>query len=356
MANPLKIAQIAPLWTRVPPEAYGGAELMVHWLTEDLVRRGHDVTLFASGDSESSAHLVSVCEDNLIDRMARRQAYNYDRYAIANMVECLKRADEFDVIHSHMGAASIPLASLCSAPMLYTIHEGLDSPDEHWLIDNYPGASIAAISHSQISTVPENRRTRIPVVYHGCEFPDQEPKEPLDYLAFIGRMSALKNPVDAITTARALDMPIRLAGTPQNREEEKYFREFVEPEIDDDRVTYLGAISQTEKSAFLAQAAAVLFPIRWEEHFGLVMIEAMACGTPVVAYRRGSVPEVIDEGISGYIGSRAEELPELVMRALKLDRDRIRLHARKRFSVERMTADYLELYRDLILRSAAGGE
>jgi glycosyltransferase involved in cell wall biosynthesis len=349
----LRIAQVAPLWTRVPPATYGGAELMVHWLTETLVAMGHEVTLFASADSQTSANLVSVCDENLIGLMEKKLAYNYEYYVIENTIEAMKRAEEFDVIHCHAGAAMIAITSSCPVPVVHTVHAGLDSPDEHWLLDRYPRATVAAISHSQVSTVSPGRRASIPVVYHGCDLQQYRPCfEAGEYLGFIGRMSDYKNPATAIEVAGELAQPLVLAGTPQTASEKEYFDTRIAPFIDDKRISYLGAIEQSLKIDFMQRASTMLFPIQWEEHFGLVMIEAMACGTPVVALKRGSVPEVIDPGVTGYFTDDPEELPELVLRAQQLDRKRIRQQAEERFSLERMSTDYLKLYRNLIARQA----
>lgn len=341
----MKIAQVAPLWTKVPPDTYGGAELMVHWLTEELVKRGHDVTLFASGDSNTSARLVPCCETHVIDMMSKSLAYNYGGYAAANLTECLRRSEEYDVIHCHLGAATLPYSTLSKTPVVHTVHEGLDSPDEHWLLHKYPEVPIAAISHSQVSTVPAADRKSMTVIYHSCDLETYRPGDSVsNHLAFIGRMGPQKNPADAIRTAKALGMPIRLAGTPQGKSEKQYFDETIKPLIDDESVIYLGSVSQEEKIKLLSQAAAVLFPIQWDEHFGLVMIESMACGTPVVAIRRGSVPEVIDTGITGYYCDQPDDLPGLVKQALLLDRKKVREHAELRFSTSRMADDYLDFY------------
>ena len=352
MSKKLRIAQVAPLWTKVPPDSYGGAELMVHWLTEELVKLGHEVTLYASGDSRTSAKLVSCCETNLIAMMAESRAYNYAAYAAGNWTDCLRRSSFYDVIHCHLGAASIPYSVLSQVPVIHTVHEGLDSPDEHWILRKYPEVTIAAISHSQVATVPDIKTKPLPVIYHGCDTDTYTPGgTPSNYLAFLGRMGPQKNPADAIRTAKALGLPIRLAGMPQTKSEKEYFDDAIKPQIEGTNVIHLGSITQQEKIDFLRQAAAVLFPIQWEEHFGLVMIEAMACGTPVVAIKRGSVPEVIDPGITGFYCDRAEDLPALVKQALELDRHKIRQHAVTRFTIGRMVNDYLDLYRKLIATS-----
>lgn len=355
-SNRLRIAQVAPLWASVPPSAYGGAELMVHWLTEELVRQGHDVTLFASGDSRTSAKLFPTCERNLLDAMAKNEAHQYDCYAAAAFTEALRRSESFDVIHCHLGPAMIPFGALSKTPVLHTIHAGLDSVDEHWVLRQYPDVPIAAISDSQVATIPLERRGNIRTVYHGCDFDMYElSTAPGEYLAFIGRMGTRKNPVGAIRIARALGLPIVLAGQPQNSEERNYFDAQVKPLLDGKNVTHLGPISHREKVDFLKRAGALLFPIQWDEHFGLVMIEAMACGTPVVGWNRGSVSEVVDPGVTGFYGTSEAEMTSLVAKALALDRGTVHEHALSRFSHRRMTLDYVDLYRYLTSRAGEDG-
>jgi glycosyltransferase involved in cell wall biosynthesis len=347
----LRIAQIAPLWTRVPPRTYGGAELMVYWLTEELVQRGHEVTLFAAGDSETSAQLRSVCRVHLIEAMERGEAYQYECYANANVAEALRESDAFDIIHCHVGPATIPLSRLSKVPMLHTIHAGLDSVDELWVLQQYPEVPIAAISYSQVEAVSIERRQTIRVVYHGCDFEAYEPSfTPGTYLMFLGRMGPHKNPLDAIRIAQAVGLPIVLVGKAQDRHEERYFQEKIKPLIDGTHVRYLGAVSHAQKVKLLRGASALIFPIQWDEHFGLVMIEAMACGTPVVACDRGSVREVVDIGTTGFYATSVDALIPLVSEALSLDRKMVWQHAMRRFSHKRMTNDYVNVY-ELLIRS-----
>lgn len=349
--NKLRIAQVAPLWARVPPINYGGAELMVHWLTEELVRLGHEVTLFASGDSETNARLHSVYDFNILEAMQRSNAYHYEYYAAANFAESLRMRAAFDVIHCHVGASMIPFGALSQTPVIHTIHAGLDSSDEHWVLDRYPDVPIAAISRSQIQSVPIERHDNIRVIYHGCDFDAYELSvTPDNYLAFLGRMGPRKNPLGAIKIAKEVGIPIMLAGRPQNAEEKAYFDKEVKPYFDGKNVMYLGPITHAEKVELLKGAGALLFPINWEEHFGLVMIESMACGTPVIAMNRGSVGEVIDNGLTGYYADSMEELVSLVPRVLELDRKAVHKHAMSRFGHERMTLEYADLYESIILR------
>jgi glycosyltransferase involved in cell wall biosynthesis len=345
----LRIAQVGPLWTSVPPEKYGGAELMVSWLTEELVRRGHEVTLFASGDSQTAAKLRPVCERNIGQAMARGEAYVYEPYAVSSLVESLKDSGSFDIIHSHLGCAFVPIANLSKTPVLHTVHAALDTVDELWMLKQYPNAPIAAISRSQVALALQQGRQNIRVIYHGCDFERFQPSfAPGKYLAFISRMGPQKNPLAAIQIARKAGLPIVLVGKPQNAAEEKYFNEQVRPLFDDKNVIYRGEVNEEEKYDFLRNAAAMLFPIQWEEHFGLVMIEAMACGTPVVACKRGSVPEVVDTGVTGFYADGLEDLPALVPGALALDRQALWEHARARFNHLRMVDDYVETYERLI--------
>ena len=345
----LRIAEVAPLWTSVPPEKYGGTELMVSWLTEELVKRGHDVTLFASADSRTSAKLRPVCECNIIQAMARGEAYQYEAYAVSAFVESLKDAASFDLIHSHLGCALIPIAELSRTPVLHTIHSSL-LIDELWILMRCPNAPIAAISRSQVAQALQQGRENIRVIYHGCDFDLLKPSFAAGkYLAFIGRMSPQKNPLGAIQVATKAGLPIVLAGKPQTASEEVYFNEQVKPLFNGRNVIYRGDVSQSQKSDFLGNASALLMPIEWEEPFGLAMIEAMACGTPVVACRRGSVPEVVDSGKTGFYANSVDELASLVPRALALNRRTVWEHARARFNHFRMADDYVNVFEALVL-------
>ena len=351
MIGGLRIAQLAPLWSPVPPVGYGGAELTVHWLTEELVRRGHTVTLFASGDSRTTATLRPVCEHNIIGAMSRGEALMYEPYATAAFTDAIRQSDDFDIVHNHLGASMIPLGAVSPAPVVHTVHAGL-SVDEHWLLARYPNAPLAALSRSHAAAIASARRDNVRVIYQSCDFTEYPLGDtPGDYVAFLSRMGPLKNPLGAIQLARAAGMPIRLAGRPQNADERQYFESRVRPLIDGRDVTYLGEISQHDKKRLLAGARALLFPILWDEHFGIVMVEAMACGTPVVACSRGSVPEVVDQGVTGYHGVSVDDLGSLIPAALALSRRRVREHAESRFSHLRMVDEYLDFYRAVI----AGG-
>ncbi len=346
--SPLRIAQIAPLWVRVPPESYGGIERVVHILTEELVRRGHEVSLFAAGNSQTSAKLRAVCECSMVELMEKGEAYNYEYYITSSLVEALRKSDSFDLIHCHVGCHHIPLAMLSKKPVLYTIRT-MVNVDDQWVLKYYPQVPISAISQSQIMHIPHEYRKNIRVIYNGLDFDACEYSiAPGKYLAFLGRMGPVKNPLDAILIAKTVGLPIVLAGRAEDLEEKAYFREKIEPLIDGKHVAYLGMVDQMQKNEFLKNAAALLFPIQWEEPFGNVMIEAMACGTPVVAYQRGSVSEVVDFGKTGFYAESLEALIPFVSKALSLDRKMVRDHARKRFSYQKMVDEYLEWYRSLL--------
>ena len=348
--RPLRIAQVAPVWARVPPVTYGGTERIVYHLTEELVRRGHDVTLFASGDSLTSARLRPCCELNLFDGIAKGEVFRPEFYTLKNLADAVRDADSFDIIHCHLGCFSLPFSRLTGTPVLHTLPSVL-GVDELWMLQQYPEAPVIARSHRQIADVSPERRGGIRVIYNGHDFDAYEvSEEPGRYLAFLGRMAWEKSPLDAIQIAKKAEMPIVLAGEPWYEGEHEYFAEYVEPHIDGKDVVYLGAVNDAQKRDFLKRASALLFPIQYEEPLGNVMIEAMACGVPVVARNMGSVSEVVDPGRTGFYADAVEDLPALVREALLLDRKAVRDHARRRFSRSRMADDYLRVYETLDAR------
>ena len=347
----LRIAQVAPLWARIPPATYGGAELMVHLLTEELVRRGHDVTLFAAGDSRTRARLRAVCADSVSEAMAKGEAYEYVHYANALLAEVIREGESFDVIHCHLGCAFIPLGAVSRTPVVHTLHIVL-SVDDRWVVNRYPDVPIAAISEHQAAAIPRERRRNVRVIHHGIDFDAYEfSAEPGRYLAFLGRMGPQKAPLDAIRIARAAKQRLVLAGKPQNAEEEVYFAQKVKPLIDGKEVVYIGPVNHQQKNELLRRASALLFPIQGEEAFGLAMIEAMACGTPVIGRDLASVREVIHYGETGFYGDSVERLTELVPGALALNRRAVREHARRRFSHGRMADDYVQMYESVVGQS-----
>jgi len=346
--TPLRIAQVAPLWTRIPPATYGGIELLMKLLLDDLVARGHDVTLFASGDCFTEAKLHPVTELNLTETIERGEAYCYEYYTSAAMAEVLARAGDFDVIHYHLSPAWLPLAATTKTPGLFTMHT-CPHIDDEFVFRRWPQVAVNGISQCQMRTAAVKTGRAFPIVYNGCDFAAYEPSfEAGRYLAYLGRMSMEKNPLDAIRIARTVGMPIVLAGQPQNAKEQQYFAEQIQPLIDGEMVCWIGPANHAQKTELLRHAAALLFPIQWDEPFGLVMIEAMACGTPVVAHRRGSVAEVVDDGITGFHAGVIDALAELVPRALDLDRRQVRAHAETRFGFRTMVDRYLALYSSLV--------
>jgi glycosyltransferase involved in cell wall biosynthesis len=350
----LRIAQVAPLWGAIPPKTYGGIELLVHLMVEELVHRGHEVTLFASGDSETSATLHPICEENVTEVMRRGESYEYDYYASAALTEVLRRQDSFDVIHCHLGASKIPFSAVARIPLVHTLHTAV-TQDDAWVLQRYPEAILVGVSHTQLAPLPEEIRRRLQVSSNACDFDTYDlATAPGEYLVFLARMGEHKNPADAIKIAAAVGLPLVLAGRPQSSAEEAYFREQIEPHIDGRQVRYVGGVNHAQKRELFRNAAAFLFPTSWAEPCAVAPIEAMASGLPVIAYRNGSVPEVIDQGITGVYADTLEELISLVPQALALDRRAIREHARKRFSHQRMVDDYLQIYQNAVSASSRG--
>jgi glycosyltransferase involved in cell wall biosynthesis len=345
--KPLRIAQIAPLWTRIPPQNYGGIELLMKLLVDELSERGHNVTLFASADCETRGTLYPVCESNLTDLTSRGAAYCYEYYTNSMMAELLRNAHQFDIIHYHLSSAWLPLASATSTPGLFSIHTGITCDDE-WVFQRWPKIAVNGISQHQMRAATRSLNRNFPVVYNGCDFSAYSHNPaPGSYLAFLGRMSPQKNPLGAIDVARAAGLPIVLAGQPQNASEQQYFSQKIQPLIDGQSVRWIGPVDHPAKNEFLRNASALIFPIQWDEPFGLVMIEAMACGTPVIALQRGSVSEVVDSGITGFHANSLDAMIPLIPQALQLDRSRVRNHAEARFGFRKMVDGYLELYRSL---------
>jgi glycosyltransferase involved in cell wall biosynthesis len=341
----LRIAQIAPLWTPIPPTTYGGIELLLALLCDELAERGHSVTLFASGDCRTKARLEPVIPDNLSSLMGRGEALMHEYYMSAAFAMAMARADEFDVIHAHLPTGWLPFGAASKTPCLFTFHTSPHTDDE-WAMRRFPNVPVCGISHAQLAGASARLGRTFPVVYNGVDFSRYDASfESGKYCAFLGRMSPEKNPLGAIRIAQAAGMPIVLAGVPQNGSEEHYFEQKIRPLIDGDRVKWIGAANFEQKNALLRNAAVLVFPIQWDEPFGLVMIEAMACGTPVVAIRRGSVGEVVDEGATGFSALTEDELAPLVARAAALDRRAVQEQARSRFGHGAMVDAYEALYR-----------
>src|SRR5712675_1755867 len=344
----MRIAQVAPLAESVPPKLYGGTERVVAWLIDELVNLGHEVTLLASGDSKTSAQLHAVWPRAL--RLGRPRTD--PMVAQAALLEAVaRRATEFDVIHVHIDWLHLPLFSRLGVPFLTTCHGRLDLPGFPDVVSRFPEAPFVSISDNQ--RVPLHDSKWMGTVYHGLPADLFRPTfEPGSYLAFLGRLTAEKGPEAAIRIARAAGMPLRIAAKVP-RGERGYLKKQLEPQIDGKQVQLTGEVNDETKQQFLAGAAALLFPIDWPEPFGLVMIEAMACGTPVIAFRSGSVPEVIDDGITGFVVSGEAEAIQAVRRLGELDRQRVRRHFEKKFTARRMAEEYLRLYKMLASAKAA---
>ncbi len=340
----MKIAQIAPLWEQVPPPRYGGIELIVSLLTDELVDRGHEVTLFASGDSITKASLVSFHERALrLDKSVKEPSV-YEQMMLSHVYQ---NAHQFDIIHSHVGCSALPFAAFVETPTVHTTH-GIFTPDNEKLFQLFAEHSYISISEAQ----REHRLglNYIHTVYNGIDtnlYPFQdEPSQPA-YLAFVGRFSPEKGPQEAISIAQAVGLPLKMAGKIDTVDRE-FYEEHLEPLIDGEQIQYLGEVSHEQKVKLLSGATVTLFPITWREPFGLVMIESMATGTPVVGMALGSVSEVIEHGKTGFICNSHEEMANAVLEAIKLDRRTCREHVLNRFNVQKMTDEYERAYRMLV--------
>ena len=343
----LRIAQVAPLYESIPPKYYGGTERVVSYLTEELVREGHQVTLFASGDSTTKAHLIAPCQ-----RALRLDKHCVDQLAHhVHMLEMIfKMKDSFDIIHFHIDYLHLPLLKREGIPGVTTLHGRLDIPDLIPLYREFRSMPFVSISDSQRE--PLSFMNWEGTVYHGLPedlytFRDGPGK----YLAFMGRISPEKRVDRAIEISRRLEMEIKIAAK-VDKVDQEYFETVVEPLMKHPLVEYVGEIGEGQKDEFLGNAHALLFPIDWPEPFGLVMIEAMACGTPVIAYRHGSVPEVLEEGHTGFIVDGMEDALRAVERISTLSRKRCRQIFEERFSVRRMASGYLDIYRKVIERKS----
>jgi glycosyltransferase involved in cell wall biosynthesis len=341
---PMRIAQIAPLFERVPPKLYGGTERIVSYLTEELVKQGHDVTLFASGDSKTSAKLVPCCELALrLDPIVRDPL----PYHVIMLDEVRRRSRSFDVLHFHIDLLHGPLACDFIDRTLTTLHGRLDLPDLPPFYETFRELPLVSISNDQRRYLPQANWAGL--VHHGLPsglLPFQ-PNPAGSYLAFLGRIAPEKGPDRAIEIAARAGMPLKIAAK-VDRVDQAYWDEKIRPMIQTySNVEFVGEISECDKASFLGEALALLFPIEWPEPFGLVMIEAMACGTPVIAFRSGSVPEVLKDGTSGFIVDTIEQASAAARRITEVNRAAVRAEFERRFTVEHMARGYLEIYREL---------
>jgi glycosyltransferase involved in cell wall biosynthesis len=344
----MRIAILSPVWFAVPPSGYGGIEWVVSLLADGFVDAGHDVTLFAAGDSHTKAELSYVFEQ------APREQIGKSLPELRHGLACFERAEEFDVINDHAGPLSIALGGLVETPVLHTVHGPLEGDPGRVYEDLgrlSPNVGLISLSLNQRRPKPElNWVANCPNALDLQLYPCKPHRG--DYLLFLGRMSPDKGAHRAIAVAMETGLPLKLAGKKQDPKEERYFRELVQPHLVD-RIEYLGEVSHGEKVELLQNARVTLFPIEWEEPFGLVMIESMACGTPVVATRHGAVPEVIDDGRSGMVVDDYREMPAAIERADALDPLECRRYVEERFAPERMIDDYLRAFQAVIERQAA---
>lgn len=350
--NILRIAQVAPLFESVPPRLYGGTERVVSYLTEELVSMGHDVTLFASGDSLTSARLIPWGAKALrLDPELKEPVAAHA--GMLDLVQCMQ--DEFDIIHFHCDFMHFPLLRHLSLPCLTTLHGCLDQKEVLSLYARFKDAALVSISNSQ--RAPQKALSSelnfVDTVYHGLDLNLYPPSfEEGAYFAFLGRVSPEKGLEDAIEIALRLRTKLKIAAK-IDPADQAYFEQLIAPKLEHPLIEFIGEIGESQKAQFLGGARALLFPIHWAEPFGMVMIEAMACATPVIAFDNGSVREVIDEGVSGFIANNTEEAVSKIKKLNTLDRRLVRRCFERRFSQEKMAASYLGIYRELINRHKA---
>jgi glycosyltransferase involved in cell wall biosynthesis len=337
----MRIAMIAPLEMRVPPPGYGGSELVVSLLTEEFVRRGHEVTLFASGDSVTGARLVPGC-----DRFLRGSDRDKGLLTMLSVISCLERADEFDIIHNHTTLEGLATAGLVATPMLSTLHGGL-AGDWLLLFDRYRGW-YNTISRSAKSLLPAKERFA-GVIYNAIDVESHPmnagPRD--DYLLYLSRISREKGTHLAIEVALRARQRLVIAGNVDDVDR-SYFGTEVLPRVDSDLITYVGEADALQKRELLMNARCLLAPITWHEPFGLFMAEAMACGTPVVVFRKGSAPEVVEDGMTGYVVDTLDEMVAALDRIDRILPETCRRRVEEHFGVKRMADDYLEAYRRIL--------
>jgi glycosyltransferase involved in cell wall biosynthesis len=342
----MRIAQIAPLYEAVPPKFYGGTERVVSYLTEALVQQGHDVTLFASGDSVTSAKHEAVwpralrLDPTIRDAMAPH----------ALLLESVRKmAHEFDVLHFHLDYMPFPLFTQLNVPFVTTLHGRLDLNELQPVFNAFPNAPVVSISDSQRAPL---RANWLQTVYHGLPSSLLTPRTDVkpEYLAFLGRICPEKRPDTAIKIAAQSGLPLKIAAK-VDKVDQEYFEREIEPLLKTADVEFIGEINESQKPAFLSGAKALLLPIDWPEPFGLVMIEAMACGTPVIAFNRGSVPEVVDHGLTGFVVEDVYGAVAAVDRLGELSRHEIRAQFERRFTADTMAQNYVDVYSKMVQAS-----
>lgn len=338
----MRIAQVAPLYESVPPKLYGGTERVVSWLTEELVSQGHEVTLFASGDSLTTARLIPICPEALRLNSECADELVHHIYLLERV---LREKDDFDLIHFHIDYLHFPLSRSYAVRQVTTLHGRLDVPDLIPLYREFSDMPVISISDSQRG--PLSWANWQGTVHHGLPELSFKPSfGPGEYLAFLGRVSPEKGLAQAIQIAKRCGIPLKIAAK-IDRADQDFFDVRIKPQIDQALIEFIGEIKEGEKNEFLGKAQALLFPINWEEPFGIVMIEAMACGVPVIAYPRGSVPEIIEDGISGRLVHDLDSAVEAVGGLADIDRRVCRRRFEERFTAKRMAQEYLTIYQSL---------
>lgn len=346
-SRPLRIAQLATLYESVPPKLYGGTERVVSYLTEELVRRGHDVTLFASGDSKTSARLHPGYPEALRLAGLAQVAMGGMGMHFPVMSMVFEHAEQFDIIHAHLDYWSFPFARMVTTPTISTMHGRLDLEQLHPIYHHYEDLPLVSISDSQRK--PLQSMNWVSTIYHGLP-PQLLPYNPKGgkYLAFLGRIAPEKRPDLAIEVARKAGIPLKIAAKVDEVDRE-YFQKVIEPKLAGPGVEYIGEINDQQKGEFLGNALALLFTIDWPEPFGLVMIEALSCGTPVIARPCGSVPEVIRDGVTGFIASELDEMVAAVKKVESISRETCRHEFERRFTVQVMADNYERIYREMLM-------
>lgn len=345
----MRIAQVAPLWERVPPPAYGGIELVVGLLTDELVKRGHEVTLFASGDSITSAKLLSVHPRALrLDQTVKEASV----YELLNLALVYEQAENFDLIHSHVGHTPLAYTKLVKTPTVHTLH-GIFTPDSEKIFKYAKKQPYISISHAQRE--PKLGLNYVATVYNGIDVSSHkfypQPTNP-PYLAFVGRISPEKGTHLAIEIAKQVGLPLKIAGK-IDKVDVEYFEQEIKPHIDGQQIEYLGEANHVEKNEIMGAAYATLFPITWREPFGLVMVESMAAGTPVIAMKMGSTPEVIADSETGFLCHNTQECIQAIDKVNRLNRYACRRYVESNFSVQQMTDGYEVVYRQILADKVA---
>jgi glycosyltransferase involved in cell wall biosynthesis len=340
----MRIALISPLFESVPPKFYGGTERVVHALCKGLSLSGHEVTVFASGDSEVEGRLIPIVDEAL--RLRKKPVLDPFAYHLKMLGEVAQRADDFDVIHNHHDYWMLPLTHMTQTPVVTTLHGRLDLHDAEQAFRAYPGANFVSISNSQRKPLADLKW--LGTVYHGMDIEHLKlSTREGTYLAFLGRITREKRPEYAIQIAQKSGVPLKIAAKIEGPESQAYYDTFVKPHVDGKFIEYVGEINEAEKSDFLGKARALVFPIDWPEPFGLVIIEALACGTPVLTRPFGAAPELTEDGVTGYCSAGIDALARRVRDISKIDRTGCRRWVEERFSLKRMTEDYIHVYQRL---------